>query len=81
MPQHVVREVASPQQLAKLQKYTISSFVETSRALTWCPAPGGPHLHAPSPWTYVTAMLELSGQHFTACRQWDIAGCCMIAIL
>ena len=40
VPQQVVREVASAQQLARLQNYALRSFVEDSRTLTWCPAPG-----------------------------------------
>ena len=40
VPHQVVREVASAQQLARLQNYALRSFVEDSRTLTWCPAPG-----------------------------------------
>ena len=44
VPEEVFREVASPDQLARLQQYIMRSFVEDNRAMTWCPAPGAPSL-------------------------------------
>ena len=40
VPEEVFREVASPDQHAKLQQFVMRSFVEDNRTMTWCPAPG-----------------------------------------
>ena len=62
VPQQVVREVASPQQLAKLQNFALRSFVEDNRTFTWCPAPGAhlqqsPELLHSGAWASVLPMV------------------------
>ena len=43
MPAEVIEEVCSAEEVAKVRQFTLRSYVEDSRKLTWCPAPGCEH--------------------------------------
>ena len=43
MPTEVLEEVCSAEEVAKVRQFALRSYVEDSRKLTWCPAPGCEH--------------------------------------
>ena len=43
VPAEVLEEVCNPEEVAKVRQFALRSYVEDSRKLTWCPAPGCEH--------------------------------------
>ncbi len=43
MPAEVLEEVCSAEEVGKVRQFALRSYVEDSRKLTWCPAPGCEH--------------------------------------